>query len=141
MRIRRATMKDLSALLAMDTILDADADRCRGLRQAIKARTVHVLTERNRVVAYGAMAQNFFGRFFVEMLFVAKNERRRGMGSALMGLFEKMSLHSGEVWTSTNQSNRRMQRLLKGRGYVLRGKVVGLDEGDPELIYQKKIAR
>jgi hypothetical protein len=40
------------------------------------------------------------------------------------------------LFTSTNQSNTSMQRLLAAAGFVQCGIVHGLDEGDPELIYR-----
>jgi hypothetical protein len=42
---------------------------------------------------------------------------------------------TADVFTSTNESNLPMQALLNSEGWVLSGKLVGLDDGDPELVY------
>jgi hypothetical protein len=42
---------------------------------------------------------------------------------------------SAAVFTSTNQSNASMQALLESEGWSLSGKLDGLDEGDPEVVY------
>lgn len=41
-----------------------------------------------------------------------------------------------ELWTSTNQSNQPMQRLLERLGFLPSGVIEGLDEGDPELVFR-----
>ena len=89
-------------------------------------------------MAYGVVTKSFFGRPFIEMLYVAPNERRKGHGERLLCRLETAGLRDHEVWVSTNQSNRPMQKLLKKRGFIRCGRVVGLDEGDPELFYVKK---
>ena len=138
MRIRRGILKDLPALLAVDELARADDKRKRWLRDAIKQRSVYVLCERHVPVAYGVLTRNFFHRSFIEMLYVAKDERRKGYGAALLAGLETAGMRAGEVWTSTNQSNRPMRQLLKKQGFAMRGKVTGLDEGDPEVFYQKR---
>ncbi|MFI5357036.1 MAG: GNAT family N-acetyltransferase [Opitutales bacterium] len=81
------------------------------------------------------MSKRFFGRPFIEMLWVSEDERRQGHGAALLDRLVRIGLRSGEVWTSANQSNRSMQRLLKRHGFLWCGRVSGLDAGDPELFY------
>lgn len=93
------------------------------------------------VTAYGVMARSFFQRWFVEMLVVAEAQRRRGHGAALLAALEARAWRDGELWTSTNRSNRPMRALLRSRGYVPRGRVTGLDAGDAELFFMKKAAR
>lgn len=42
---------------------------------------------------------------------------------------------STTVFTSTNESNAPMQALPAAEGWELSGKLDGLDDGDPELVY------
>ncbi len=44
-----------------------------------------------------------------------------------------------KLFTSTNQSNRPMQKLLEKLGYQPSGYIENLDEGDPELVYFKRL--
>ena len=137
MRLRRSTSRDLVVLLRIDGLARADAARRRWLREAVRNRTVYAFANRGRPFACGVLTQNFFQRPFIEMVFVAECERRKGFGSKLISRLEALGLRSGVVWTSTNQSNKAMRQLLKKHGFALRGRVSGLDEGDPELFYRR----
>lgn len=112
--------------------------RKRWLRGAIISRSVYVLMDRRRPIAYGVLNRNFFQRWFIEMLYVVPESRRQGRGVELLGYLEAQTRGASEVWTSANRSNRPMRRLLTKRGFVLSGRVSGLDEGDPELIFVKR---
>jgi GNAT superfamily N-acetyltransferase len=92
----------------------------------------------NRLVAYGVLTRSFFRRPFIEMLQVAEAERRKGYGNRLLAELETKGLRHGEIWTSTNRSNKAMRSLLRKRGFVLTGRVSRLDRGDVELFYCKK---
>jgi len=100
-------------------------------------RVAYVLVDLGHMVAYGILTRGFFQRPFVEMLNVAEDERRKGYGASLLAALEARGLRYGELWTSTNRSNKPMRRLLKKRGFVLAGCISGLDVGDPELFYRK----
>jgi ribosomal protein S18 acetylase RimI-like enzyme len=79
-------------------------------------------------------AQTFFGRPFVSLLTVDEHARRCGLANALLANAE--ARYSGrQLFTSTNQSNLPMQKLLQKRGYLPAGVVLYLDPGDPELIF------
>jgi hypothetical protein len=45
-----------------------------------------------------------------------------------------------KLFTSTNASNERMQRLCERLGYVRSGPIEHLDEDDPELVYFKRLS-
>jgi GNAT superfamily N-acetyltransferase len=83
-------------------------------------------------------SRSFFGRDFVELLAVATSERRTGVGSLLLKEAVAMSL-TGRIFTSTNQSNIPMIRLLEKENWRFSGQLEGIDEGDPERIYFKDV--
>ena len=89
-----------------------------------------------RIVA--AVFALFAGLFYFSQdiyALVAAPLRGHGVGSAL--LLHATSCSAGaRLFTSTNQSNASMQRLLAATGFQQCGIVHGLDEGDPELIYR-----
>lgn len=64
--------------------------------------------------------------------------RRRGVGTALVRYVES-SVSSRKLFTSTNKSNLPMQKLCESLGYQRSGIVENLDEGDPEIIYFKRL--
>ena len=109
------------------------------LKQALQERGLFVLVEKERLLAFAILRRGFFERFFLELLLVHPDHRREGWGTRLIERMEKLAEAKGELWTSTNQSNRTMKRLLHARGYRQAGKIIGLDEGDPELFFVKAL--
>jgi GNAT superfamily N-acetyltransferase len=86
-------------------------------------------------VGYAAIdVRNFFGRDFVDLLYVDLANRRRGIGRRLMEEAVRRSSTS-RIFTSTNESNEPMRSLLAVNGWVLSGVLDGLDEGDPEWVF------
>ena len=79
-------------------------------------------------------SRHFFGRDFVDLLMVADTHRQQGVGRTLMRTALEAA-SSADVFTSTNQSNTPMKALLQSEGWRFSGKLAGLDEGDPELVY------
>lgn len=74
------------------------------------------------------------------MLYVHPEHRRCGVGTALMRYLESVC-QTAKLFTSTNLSNLPMQSLLARLGYELSGVIHNLDEGDPELVYVKRLKR
>jgi GNAT superfamily N-acetyltransferase len=68
------------------------------------------------------------------MLYVAQHHRRHGIGRALMQALAARC-DAPKLFTSTNQSNRPMQQLVEGLGYIPSGVIHNLDPGDSELVY------
>lgn len=66
--------------------------------------------------------------------------RRHGVATALMRHVESIC-PTAKLFTSTNESNTPMQRLCKTLGFVRSGWIENLDEGDPEIIYFKRVAK
>jgi len=138
MHIRRATVKDYRELIAVDRLARSSRDRKLSLRRAIAEQAAYVLVQRDCLLAYAILRRSFFHRPFVEMLYVAETERRKGYGELLLARLEAKGLQHAEIWTSTNRSNKPMRRLLKKRGFMFTGRVCRLDKGDAELFYCKK---
>ena len=81
----------------------------------------------------------FFGHAFVALLAVRPEARRRGVASVLVGHVEAVC-GSDRLFTSTNASNAAMQRLCDALGFERSGIIDNLDEGDPELVYCKRLS-
>lgn len=93
-----------------------------------------------QIAGYIEMAPIFFHREFVSLLNVHPAHRRLGVATALMKAAESRC-RGGQLFTSTNLSNRPMQGLLAKMEYRVCGFVAELDEGDPELIFGKRLHR
>jgi GNAT superfamily N-acetyltransferase len=133
---RSATTYDEHAVLAIDERASAgDRERQAVLRDAIRAGHCIVCERDGHVL--GALIlkpRHFYGRDFIDLLFVSSSTRRQGVGRALIRAALDRAT-TPRVFTSTNTSNRAMQALLASDGWYLSGELDGLDEGDPELVY------
>ncbi|MHC1653927.1 N-acetyltransferase family protein [Stenotrophomonas maltophilia] len=135
LHIRGAMLADVSALIALDSVADHDPRRARQITDWQASGDVHVAERAGQLAGYLVIHHHFFGEAFVEMLMVAREQRRQGVGAAL--LRHAITLQGqGRLFTSTNASNTGMQRRLAAAGFIDSGIVHGLDEGDPELIYR-----
>lgn len=90
------------------------------------------------VAGYAVWDRGFYARPFLWMLGVALAYRGQGVASKLVERVE--SLNDGHVlYTSTNRSNAAMQSLLTARGFAPTGSLDGLDPGDPEIFFCKRL--
>jgi len=123
-------------VVAIDQVAAAgDVQRRRQLHHAIDAGECIVYERDGRVLAFAVLkCGHFFGRDFVDLVFVAADARRQGVGRCLMQA-SVAAATSARVFTSTNTSNSAMQALLESEGWSRSGELDGLDEGDPELVY------
>ena len=136
--IRPAIESDLQSLCSLDQIAGQSEQRRHFIRRAVASGTCYVALDAQEVVGYGVLNYAFYDQGCIEMLYVAGDQRRRGVGTALIRHMERLC-QTSKLFTSTNQSNLPMQSLLARCGYALSGVIHNLDEDDPELIYFKRI--
>jgi len=89
-------------------------------------------------VGYAVLHYHFFHSGMIDMVIVRQPWRRKGVGRALIRHLAEQCT-SPRIWISTNLSNTPMQALLASEGFAMSGFIEGLDEGDPELVYSRKI--
>lgn len=136
--LRDAVNADVSCLMAFDPVARRGVgSRAAWIRERIPSASVRVAECAGALVGYCAMEASFFGQSFVELLVVAERARRRGVGSRLLRDAEARC-PTPKLFTSTNLSNLPMQSLLRKLDWRSAGIVYGLDEGDPELIFQAR---
>jgi ribosomal protein S18 acetylase RimI-like enzyme len=134
--VRPATTNDLVALLALDPLAQTDAGRRSLLSNSVDAGECLVCEDEGQVAGFIVVKPcHFFGRDFIELLWVAPRVRRTGVGRSLMEAATTRREGSAVVFTSTNRSNEAMRALLEAGGWRFSGQLDGLDEGDPELVY------
>jgi ribosomal protein S18 acetylase RimI-like enzyme len=136
---RSATTDDERAILAVDGRAAAgDRERQEVLRDAIRAGDCIVCERDGQVLGVLVLKpRHFYGRDFIDVLFVSSTMRRQGVGRALIrAALERAT--TPRVFTSTNKSNSAMQALLVSEGWSLSGELDGLEEGDPELVYYSR---
>lgn len=91
-------------------------------------------------LGFAIVTRRFFGFPFVDLLVVAEAARRHGVGLALMAQCEA-DHDADRIFTSTNESNAPMRRLLAKADWSVSGVIENLDPGDPELVFVKFKAR
>ncbi len=134
--IRRAGRSDLPALLAVDPRLESDAVRARTVPLLLDAGLSWVAEAEGQAIGYVIATTHFFARPFIDLVVVAEDRRRQGIGTALLAACE--AAHDDDrIFTSTNESNAPMRALLAAAGYQVSGVIENLDPGDPELVFVK----
>ena len=130
--VRRATPTDLAAIVQLHD--QVHVDRTDYLTHVLQSETCFLAHEEVIVGLVVLRHGRFFGRDFVDYLRVRPDHRRKGTGRLLLRRSVSAAT-SSRVFTSTNESNHPMQMLLASEGWHLSGRLVGLDEGDPEFVY------
>jgi GNAT superfamily N-acetyltransferase len=134
--VRLAATRDRRAIASCDPRVAADLRRRELIDAAIAARHCWVVEKAGGIAGYAVLTANFFGRDFLELLFVAPEERRSGIGDAILDTVER-ARRGDRLFTSTNESNAAMRALLAKRFYEPSGTILNLDPGDPELVFVK----
>ena len=136
--MRIATISDADAIVAFDHVAESEPARVRFIYDQIESSACHVAVIDTTVVAYGVLNYKFYDNGWIEMLYVHPQFRRRGIGSTLIRHLAN-ECRTPKLFTSTNQSNSPMQQLLAALGFDRSGIIENLDEGDPELVYFKRL--
>lgn len=127
----------LESIYAIDHLAAADdGERRDELERALRDGRMRVLRDDSTVAGYSVMAPWWFGAAFLQLVYVAQEHRRSGLGHLLLDDIEHLT--EQPVFTSTNETNHPMRRLLEARQWLRCGHLEGLDEDDPELFYRFK---
>jgi GNAT superfamily N-acetyltransferase len=137
--VERATEDNLADILYIDRA-HGDTGRAAYLEAAVRQRECYVAREGWDITGFAVLTRSFFGQYFIELLVVHPEHRRKGVGAALVAHIERI-VPAEKLFTSTNESNMSMRGLLEKLGYTRSGWIDNLDEGDPELIYFKRLSR
>jgi len=139
-KVRLAGTRDRRAFVEVDPGVANDLARREIVDSAIAARMCWIAERIKRPVGYGILSRKFFSRDFIELLYVAEEERRKGVGVAILKSIES-TVTSDRIFTSTNSSNAPMRALLELSGYQPSGTIENLDPGDPELVFVKFLSQ
>ena len=140
-RIREARPDDIEALASIDPITTSDSKRRDAIGGWLTTETCLVAESADgEVIGFVALSHDFFDQGFVRLVFVSQGHRRVGLGMELLASAE-LRCHTSKLFTSTNASNVSAQALFERAGFVRSGVVENLDEGDPEIVYFKRVTR
>jgi ribosomal protein S18 acetylase RimI-like enzyme len=136
--IRLANERDVETLCSLDLAARSQSDRREFIKRSIASCTLYVAMADNEVIGYGVLNYTFYRNGFIEMLYVHSDHRRLGAATTLLRHMESLC-ETSKLFVSTNLSNAAMQSLLIKSNYVLSGLIHNLDEGDPEIVYFKRL--
>lgn len=132
MQVRAARADDVSAIAAIDPGRLGTPGQIQAL---IQDQHCLVAVERGEITGFLVLRPvHFYGRDFIDLLYVAPRWRRHGAGQALMQAALR-NASTPRVFISTNDSNTPMRQLLHSEGWTPSGVLTGLDEGDPEHVF------
>lgn len=138
MKIRDATSSDVPGMYAVDHMAAEECSRRQHIHEWVSSGQAIVAVVDDVVAGYAALDYTFFGCGFIAMLMVKKESRRKGVATVLIACLEE-TCKTDKLFTSTNESNKPMQALMKRLSYEASGTVYNLDDGDPELFYFKNL--
>lgn len=135
---QRATLAHCEEIISLDEHVTGSRTRAGLIRQGIASGLAYIITIKEEIVAFSLLNKHFYGRYFLELLIVKQEHRRKGFG---VGLLRDVQEQFGQetLFTSTNASNLPMQRLLERCGFERCGWISQLDENDPEIVYCYKL--
>ncbi len=136
--IRPAVENDAEILCSFDHIALVENERREFIRREVSSGNCFVAVKDETVIGYGVLNYTFYYNGCIDMLYIHSDYRRSGAGAALLQHLESLC-QTQKLFTSTNLSNLPMQSLLAKLDYVLSGVVHNLDEGDPEIVYFKRL--
>lgn len=136
--IRPAVENNIEVLCALDDVARRQDERREFIRREVLSGHCFVAVVDETVVGYGVLNYTFYNNGCIDMLYVHSDYRRRAVGTTLIRHMES-HCRTPKLFTSTNQSNLSMQSLLAKLGYEASGVIHNLDEGDPEIVYFKRL--
>ena len=140
--LRKATIEDKALVVDFDYSLDAvehiELKREEKITKAILGEECFIILADNRAVGFAIFDYRFFDLGWIELIILDEKYRGKGIDGQAIDLICKQC-KTNKVFTSTNSSNIQMQKALSKVGFSFAGEIIGLDDGDPELFYYKKI--
>jgi ribosomal protein S18 acetylase RimI-like enzyme len=137
MRVRKARPDELRLLETMPHALHYN-HHLSFIRHALGTKECLVAEIDGAIAGYVVWDRGFYARPFLWMLGVDPSHRHLGIASELIEHVERLNAGHA-IYTSTNESNAVMQKLLTNRGFAPAGRLENLDPGDPEIFFFKKL--
>jgi len=130
-------MADVDAVLGVKGATSGYSDRASLVARRVQSGDC-LVSESDGVISgfLTVHRRSFFGRDFIELLAVDRAHHRQGIASDLLRTVTEGTTTS-QLFISTNSSNAAMRDLLRKEQWLFSGELVGLDPGDPELVFYK----
>ena len=139
-RLRKALHKDKAVAVGFYNSIEQEEEvslyREEKIAKAILDETCFIILANSKAIGFVIFDYRFFDQGWIELIIIGEAYRGKGVGGKVFDLIGERC-EAEKVFTSTNRSNTRMQRALAKAGFSFAGRLIGLDEGDPELFYYR----
>ena len=136
--VEKATENDCKPVQTLDCVVLGNSSRREPLVSAVRTGQCLIARIQDTIVGFAVLERSFYGNAFISLLIVHPNHRRRGVAKVLIHHIESIC-PTEKLFTSTNESNIIAQQVFEALGFVRSGYIENLDEGDPEIIYFKRL--
>lgn len=133
-----ANIDDFNSILDLDESVYGFRTRGRFIAESILKSECFKAGLNGKIVGFLILNYTFYENGFIDLLIVDNSYRRRRIGKKLIEYAESRCI-TEKIFISTNESNLPMQGLLSSCGYIKCGYINNLDDGDPELVYYKRV--
>lgn len=131
-------LNELDEIVGIDREVIGNENRRKYIRKAIEEERCIAIKTEFSYLGFLIFKEDFFECSFISLVIVKQTERRKGYATSLLQYFLSIS-PTKKIFSSTNQSNNRMQEVFKRNGFIESGIIHNLDDGDPEIVYFKLI--
>lgn len=141
-KLRKATLEDKVIVVDFDYRLDKEEhiklNREEKITKAISNDECFLILADKQAIGFVIFDYRFFDQGWIELIVIDEEYRGKGIGGKVFDLICEQC-KTDKIFTSTNSSNTRMQRALAKSDFSFAGELNGLDDGDPERFYFKRI--
>lgn len=138
LKIQPARARDLEGMIEINKAAAPKWHKLRHLHASLREKRAFLASIGRIPAGFLIWTKDFYSHYFVDLVVVHPKMRRLGVASALIEAMESFC-PGNKLFSSTNRSNKAMQRVFESRGFVKSGFVTHLERNDPEFIFYKKI--
>lgn len=138
LKVEPARSKDREAMVEINQAAAPKWHKLRHLNSALREKRAFIAFVGRIPAGFLVWTKDFYSHYFIDLVVVHPQMRRHGVARALIHAMENAS-PGNKLFSSTNRSNKAMQSVFEGSGFVKSGFITHLDRNDPELIYYKKV--
>ncbi|WP_446738981.1 GNAT family N-acetyltransferase [Rummeliibacillus sp. BSL5] len=129
MHISKPNLIKLDEIVNIDIEVIGNDSRRQSIKKAIDEGRCIVVKDNNSIVGFLIYDTHFFECSFISLVIVKLTERRKRYATSLIEYFISIA-PTKKIFSSTNQSNKKMQKVFKANGFKQSGFIENLDEGN-----------
>ena len=136
--VRAAREDDLEGCLEVDCAVIGDDRRAPFLKARIEQDRLYVAEVEGRIVGLIAYETEWIGQFYVSLVCVHPDYRKRGVARRLFAAVEG-HCKTGRLFSSTEEDNQVSIKMHERLGFQRSGYIDNLPQPTREIIYFKRV--